>query len=111
MHDFNVDASNYTDAEHRAWKKERRKLAPALLKRMGDYLGYSFPDLDIETQVYFPVAHGDLLTEQAMIRKGVASVLGRAGLPIQAVGLGTPQPQVPQPTQPQAQHSPSSDQP
>lgn len=88
LHHFNVDQANFTQEQGRQWERERRAYEVVLLKDMGDYLGFNFPELDIENQHYFPVGQGNLLDEQEIIRKGLATVLsGRAGFPIYVTGI------------------------
>lgn len=66
-----------------AWASKGTDLFTELLYRMAICLGYDFDKVHIKNQSYSPVAHGDLETDQRLVRKGVISLLnGETALPI-----------------------------
>jgi uncharacterized protein DUF6680 len=66
-----------------AWASKSNDLFVELLYRMAICLGYDFDKVHIKNQSYSPVAHGDLETDQRLVRKGVISLLnGELALPI-----------------------------
>jgi len=88
LHHFNSGQNEHTEEQGRQWERDRRGYEVALLKDMGDYLGYSFQELDIEHHHYFPVDQGLLLDDQQIIRRGMATILsGKAGFPIYVTGV------------------------
>ncbi|RQU13084.1 hypothetical protein DF153_18100 [Burkholderia cenocepacia] len=69
--------------QENAWEAKRRELDTALLGKIGHYLGYEFPPLDVRTQHYFPVHLGDRISDEESIRRGLARLLtGKAVLPV-----------------------------
>jgi hypothetical protein len=75
-----------------AWFTRRVDLLIDLLKKMGGCLGYDFDPVELEREVYSPVAHGELETEQTIIRKGlVAMFKGERALPVEVSVASPPQ--------------------
>ncbi|UWQ64073.1 hypothetical protein K3723_07215 [Leisingera caerulea] len=54
-----------------------------LLHLMSQFLGYGFTRVQLGRDVYSPQAHGDLETEQTIIRKGIVKLLnGEVSVPM-----------------------------
>lgn len=69
--------------QQQAWETRRLELDTALLRKVGQYLGYVFPALDVRTQHYFPVHLGDRISDEESIRRGLAQLLtGKYVLPV-----------------------------
>lgn len=65
------------------WEVKRREQLVDLLFCMGSYLGYGFSKSQINNDVYYPKAHGDIETDQAVIRRGLAKLLsGEMSIPM-----------------------------
>ena len=65
------------------WAQTKQDLFVELLYLISQYLGYSFSKAQIKRDIYLPRAHGDLETEQAIIRQGVVALLrGEIALPM-----------------------------
>jgi hypothetical protein len=75
-----------------SWFTRRIDLLTDLLRKMGDFLGYSFDPVELEREVYSPVAHGELETEQTIIRKGLVAMFnGERSLPVEVTVAHSPQ--------------------
>jgi len=99
LHHFNQDQTGFSPEQGRTWEKERKAFEVALLKSMGDYLGFNFAELDIDNKHYFPVGHHDMLMDNEVIRRGMATILsGKAGFPIYVTGVANPAPAQANPT-------------
>ncbi|MDR6373914.1 DUF6680 family protein [Paraburkholderia caledonica] len=86
LHLFEHANSPQWQGEAKAWEAERLKLDTALLRAIGSYLGFEFPELDIKTLHYFPVGLGDRISDEEAIRRGLAAILaGKSPLPVMNV--------------------------
>ncbi len=66
-----------------AWAQKRQDLFLDLLHLIAQFLGYSFSRAQLERDIYSPRAHGDLETEQTIIRKGLVGLFkGEIALPL-----------------------------
>lgn len=66
-----------------AWAQKRLDLFHDLLHLMSQYLGYSFSRAQIARDIYSPRAHGELETEQTIIRRGLVGLFkGEIDLPL-----------------------------
>lgn len=71
------------DMEAIQWGVRRTDLLIALLKRMGDRLGYKFDETHIKDGIYNPDYHGQLGEDQDFIRIALRDLLaGRRALPV-----------------------------
>lgn len=83
-----LDHLNQRTPATEAWASKGNDLFIELLYRMAICLGYDFDKVHIKNQSYSPVAHGDLETDQRLVRKGVISLLnGERALPIRVGDL------------------------
>lgn len=83
LNHFSVNTANQTPAQAERWEERRKEFEVKLLGEIGVFLGYQFPSLDIETQIYFPVGHGNALSDEEAIRSGLARILrGQSHFPI-----------------------------
>ena len=65
-----------------AWGQKRMDLFLDMLHIMSQFLGYSFSKAQLGRDIYSPKAHGDLETEQTIIRKGLVGLFrGDIALP------------------------------
>lgn len=65
------------------WNETRITLAVGMLHAMAIHLGYSFNKVEIKNEVYLPRKHGDIETDQDIIRRGLALLLsGQVALPM-----------------------------
>ena len=63
--------------------QKRLDLFMDLLHQISLFLGYGFSRAQLERDIYSPRAHGELETDQTIIRKGLVSLLnGEASLPL-----------------------------
>jgi hypothetical protein len=70
-------------APNDAWGQKRLDLFHELLHLMSQFLGYSFSKAQLARDIYAPRAHGDLETEQTIIRKGLVGLFkGEIALPM-----------------------------
>lgn len=70
-------------APNDSWAQERQNLFLNLLHLMSEFLGYSFNRSQLGRDIYSPRAHGNLETEQAIIRKGLVGLFkGEITLPM-----------------------------
>ncbi|ODV42269.1 hypothetical protein AWV79_28255 [Cupriavidus sp. UYMMa02A] len=84
LNHFSINMQGASEAQHVAWADKRRTLETDLLRKMGAHLGFKITDLDYETQIYFPNAHGNELAENQLIRSKLVEILsGNAAVPIQ----------------------------
>lgn len=66
-----------------AWAQKRLDLFLNMLHLISRFLGYTFSRAQLGRDVYSPKAHGDLETEQTIIRKGLVGLLkGEIALPL-----------------------------
>lgn len=71
------------DTATEVWLQKRIDLFSALLHLISQYLGYGFSKAQLERDIYSPRAHGQLETEQTLIRQGFVKLLnGEAVLPM-----------------------------
>ena len=74
------------NAEAQGWGEKRIELLIRLLQVMGDYLNYKFDAVELENDIYTPIAHGKLEAEQTTIRQGVAALFrGERAIPMEVV--------------------------
>lgn len=72
------------DVSAAGWGEERVKLFVDLLHEMAGFLGYEFNTVEIEKELYAPVGHSVIETDQDMIRRGLAQLLsGKLALPME----------------------------
>jgi hypothetical protein len=65
------------------WAPKRLELLVSMLQKMGDHLDYGFDAVELEREVYSPMAHGQVENEQNAIRQGLAALLsGERSLPM-----------------------------
>jgi hypothetical protein len=65
------------------WMQRRLDLFHDLLHLMSQFLGYSFSRAQLARDIYSPRAHGDMETEQTIIRQGLAGLFkGEIALPM-----------------------------
>ncbi len=65
------------------WWQKRLDLFLDLLHLIAQFLGYGFSRAQLQRDIYNPRAHGELETEQTLIRKGLAKLFsGEAVLPM-----------------------------
>lgn len=65
------------------WLQTKLDLFHDLLHLMSQFLGYNFSKAQIKRDIYSPRAHGDLETEQTIIRKGLVALFrGEIALPM-----------------------------
>jgi hypothetical protein len=66
-----------------AWAQKREDLFLDLLHQISVFLGYSFSRAQLGRDIYSPKAHGDLESDQMIIRKGMARLFkGEISLPL-----------------------------
>lgn len=66
-----------------AWMQKRTDLFLDLLHLISNFLGYRFNRAQLASDIYNPVAHGQLESEQTLIRRGLAKLLsGETVLPM-----------------------------
>lgn len=83
MHHFDTAPSDEWKDYAKEWESRRLELDIALLRLVGEHLGFEFPALDVKTQHYFPVSLGDRVSDEDAIRRGLARVLsGKMPLPV-----------------------------
>lgn len=71
------------DTTSEVWLQKRIDLFVDLLHLISQYLGYGFSRAQLERDIYSPRAHGQLETEQTLIRQGFVKLLnGEAVLPM-----------------------------
>jgi len=67
-----------------SWLERGDDLLANLLRTMGKSLGYDFDKVKIKRGIYFPRAHGEEMSDQFIIRKGLAKILdGKASLSVE----------------------------
>jgi hypothetical protein len=72
------------------WIAKRIDLLGELLHRMAGFLGYDFNMVEITKEIYSPKAHGQIETDQEIIRRGVARLIaGEIALPISVTAMPT----------------------
>jgi len=77
--DHHVHEGPTTDA----WWQKRTDLFLDVLYLISQFLGYKFTRSQLARDIYNPKAHGELETEQAIIRQGLAKILkGEAVVPM-----------------------------
>ncbi len=66
-----------------AWAQKRLDLFQDMLHLMSQFLGYNFSKAQLARDIYSPRAHGDLETEQTIIRRGLVGLFkGDIALPL-----------------------------
>lgn len=66
-----------------AWAQKRLDLFQDMLHLMSQFLGYSFSKAQLARDIYSPRAHGELETEQTIIRRGLVGLFkGEIALPL-----------------------------
>ena len=70
------------------WAETRVKLLVDMLHAMSAHLGYRFNKVEIKNEVYWPRKHGEVETDQDLIRRGMALLLsGQIALPMDVKSL------------------------
>lgn len=65
------------------WFQKRLDMFHDLLHLMSQYLGYSFSRAQLARDIYSPKAHGEMETEQTIIRRGLVGLFkGEIALPM-----------------------------
>jgi len=76
------------DDKAEEWAKEGNRLFLALLDKMAKALDYDFEELLIRKGSYIPQAHGELESDQLLLRKGLLGLLeGSLHLKMDVVSL------------------------
>jgi hypothetical protein len=76
-----------TDAREPGWQGKREDLFVALLHKMSTYLKYDFGTVELRREIYRPMGHLDMESEQSSVLKGAAAVLkGEKALPMEVRG-------------------------
>ncbi|WP_143037140.1 DUF6680 family protein [Paraburkholderia tuberum] len=75
LHYFDTASSDEWKDRVKEWESRRLELDIALLRLVGEHLGFEFPALGVKTQHYFPVCLGDRVSDEEAIRRGMARVL------------------------------------
>ena len=71
------------DTAKSAWNDTRITLLVEMLHAMAVRLGYKLNKVEIKNEVYSPRKHGDIETDQDVIRRGLAQLLsGQIALPM-----------------------------
>ena len=79
-----------------SWLERGNDLLATLLFHISQALGYDFDEVQLKRDCYSPVYHGDVETQQAVIRKGMAEVFTEGKpLPLYVVNLNGEQPAEP----------------
>ena len=65
----NLNDQQVSDAALEAWSNRNNDLLVDLLFEMSSSLGYSFDKVSLKKAVYFPKAHGQLETDQLLLRQ------------------------------------------
>lgn len=74
----------YKDSSSAGWEGKRAELLVDLLHSMADFLGYEFNTVEIANEIYRPVGHAGIETDQEIIRKGLSLLLsGKLSLPME----------------------------
>jgi hypothetical protein len=77
--DYHIDNVSVDDA----WWRKRAELFLDMLHLISQFLGYKFSRPQLARDIYNPKAHGELETEQAIIRQGLAKLFkGEAIFPM-----------------------------
>jgi len=80
-----TDDKDYS-AKLAAWAEKADDLLADLLQIMGKSLGYDFDKVKIKRGIYIPRGHGEELSDQLMIRKGLVGMFGgKIPLPIKVI--------------------------
>ena len=69
-----MDHLNTREMNIEVWGPRRIELFVALLGKMATFLGYDFDPVELKNDVYSPIAHGQLETDQDLIRRGLVSL-------------------------------------
>lgn len=78
-------SSSEKDSLGEVWNEKCIRLQVELLEKMGGSLGYKFDKVELEKDIYIPVAHDKLEREQEEIRQGAIDVLsGKKPLKVQS---------------------------
>ena len=76
-----------------AWAQKRLDLFLDMLHFISQFLGYTFSRAQLGRDIYSPKAHGDLETEQTIIRKGLVGLFkGEIALPLAVKEFPTAEP-------------------
>ena len=78
-----LDFLSQSNIPAEVWSQRRVDLFLDLLHSMSLFLGYSFSRLEISREVYVPKLHGDIETDQTIIRQGLAKLFkGEVAIPM-----------------------------
>ncbi len=71
------------NVDNAVWTAKFNDLFVNLLLLMAAYLGYSFSRVEIEKEIYSPIAHGTIQSDQEIIRRGLAEMFsGKFAIPM-----------------------------
>ena len=71
------------NASDQGWGQKRSELLIDMLQKMGESLNYKFDTVELEKDIYSPIAHGQIEFDQDTIRRGVAALFrGETSLPM-----------------------------
>jgi hypothetical protein len=77
-----LDHLNNKNIAMEVWGPRRVELLVNLLFGMSKFLKYDFSKSELEKDVYYPTGHADIESDQAIIRRGVAKLLGGEAIPM-----------------------------
>jgi len=78
-----LDHFTAPDTTTDAWVTQYSNLFVSLMHRMAQHLGYDFSEVEIKNDVYWPKAHGAILSDQEQIRRGLADMFaGKFAIPM-----------------------------
>jgi hypothetical protein len=85
-----LDHLNKDTMEIAIWDQKRRDLFVELISHMAPTVGYKFSKLEINNEIYFPKAHGQLEVEQQVIREGMLRIFtGQSSIPVDIRSVST----------------------
>jgi hypothetical protein len=77
-----IDYLSQRDVEPNVWAQKRLDLFVALLLRLASSLGYRFSEVELRREVYSPVGHATIESQNEIIRVGLSKIFnGQAALP------------------------------
>lgn len=71
------------------WTARRIELLAELMHRIAESLGYDFNTVEITKEFYSPKAHGQVESDQEIIRRGIARLFSGDALPIAVTAMPT----------------------
>lgn len=70
------------DTQWNDWNRKRQELFSDMVRKIGAHLGYSFDPVEFATEFYAPKAHFEVLSDQDVIRAGIAALFKGTPLPL-----------------------------